>query len=90
MVESWTRSAIKEYKTCSPGARKRIKRLITDIKENPFAGLGRPKMLWRDGTLLFGDTERMWSRRISAGDRLVYAITDGTVIIYTCKGHYYH
>ncbi|MBU5680483.1 type II toxin-antitoxin system YoeB family toxin [Blautia sp. MSJ-9] len=29
-----------------------------------------------------------WSRRINLKDRLVYEITDETIIVIQCKGHY--
>ena len=59
----------------------RIKKLIKDIKKNPFKGLGKPEAL-KHG--LSG----WWSRRIDQANRLVYTVTDDAIIIMSCKYHY--
>ena len=55
--------------------------LIEDIKRNPFTGLGKPEPLKHE---LAGK----WSRRIDKENRIVYALKDSTLFIYTLKGHY--
>ena len=62
---------------------KRVHLLISDIKWNPFnnEGLGKPEKL-KDGLNGF------FSRRITAEHRLVYTISDQTIIIAQCRFHY--
>ena len=54
--------------------------LIKDIKRSPFLGLGKPEPLKHE---LSG----YWSRRINDEHRLVYKVTDTTIIIASCKYH---
>lgn len=61
---------------------KKIFRLIQDIEKNPFEGIGKPEALKHD---LSG----YWSRRINREHRMVYkTVDDGTIEIYSLKGHY--
>lgn len=55
--------------------------LIRETLKNPFAGLGKPEPLK-------GNLKGFWSRRINEEHRLLYKITDQTVIIFACYGHY--
>lgn len=59
----------------------RINRLLKDILEHPFKGLGKPE-------LLKGDYKGVWSRRISKEHRLLYHVKEQTVYILSLKGHY--
>lgn len=60
---------------------KRINTLIKDISRNPFDGIGKPEPLK-------GNLAGFWSRRIDGEHRLVYAVENETVLIFSCKGHY--
>lgn len=60
---------------------KRINQLLTEIQRHPFDGLGKPEPLK-------GNLSGFWSRRINDTHRIVYAITEDTVIIIACRGHY--
>ena len=60
---------------------KQINRLIDDITRNGNSGIGKPKPL-REGFAGW------WSRRIDDKNRLVYRLTNDTVEITQCKGHY--
>ncbi len=60
---------------------KRINQLIKDIQRNPFDGIGKPEPLK-------GNLTGFYSRRIDDKHRLVYAVKNDTVIIFSCKGHY--
>jgi toxin YoeB len=60
---------------------KRINALIRDIQRSPFKGIGKPEPLKHH---LAG----MWSRRIDAEHRLVYAILDGELVVVQCRYHY--
>lgn len=60
---------------------KKINRLIKDIDQHPFTGIGKPEPLRHD---LAGK----WSRRISEEHRIIYQVDDTTIYIYSCKDHY--
>jgi toxin YoeB len=59
----------------------KIKRLIVDIRRNPFRGTGKPEPLK-------GDRAGYWSRRITEEHRLVYKVLPDQVIIVSRKFHY--
>ncbi len=60
---------------------KRINELIEDIRSNPFTGKGEPEPLKYDlSGYLF--------RRIDEEHRLVYKISNGDLLIYSCRYHY--
>ena len=58
---------------------KKINALLKDIQRSPFEGEGKPEPL---------KGSDLWSRRINDKDRLVYAISDGMITVFQCKGHY--
>ena len=60
---------------------KKINALIKDIQRDTFSGLGKPEPLKLN---LSG----WWSRRIDDENRIVYKLSDGNIIIASCKGHY--
>lgn len=60
---------------------KKIAQLTRAIIENPFNGIGKPEPLKYQ---LAGK----WSRRIDRENRLIYAIKDQNLYIYSAKGHY--
>lgn len=59
----------------------KITQLINDIQSHPFTGIGKPEPL---KYALAGK----WSRKIDKAHRLVYAIKDHTLYIYSLKDHY--
>ena len=60
---------------------KRINQLVKDISRNPFEGTGKPEPLR-------GKLSGFWSRRIDEEHRLVYAMEDNAILIFSCRGHY--
>jgi len=61
---------------------KKINKLIEDIINNGYEGIGHPEPLK-------GNLTGKWSREIDEKNRLVYKILDDNRIeIYQCKGHY--
>ena len=60
---------------------KRINLLIKDIKRESFKGLGEPEPLKYNWS-------GYWSRRITLEHRLVYKVTDTSVLIAQCRYHY--
>lgn len=59
----------------------RIVTLLRDIQRDPFGGLGKPEPLRHE-------LQGYWSRRITAEHRLVYRVTDDTIIVIACRYHY--
>ncbi|MBO1304526.1 Txe/YoeB family addiction module toxin [Enterococcus sp. 669A] len=60
---------------------KRIKKLIENIMETPYEGIGKPEPLkfqWSG----------YWSRRINSEHRLIYKYTDQYIEIAACRFHY--
>jgi len=60
---------------------KRIISLIKDINRSPFVGLGKPEALKYEFS-------GYWSRRITDEHRLVYKVTEASIIVASCKYHY--
>ncbi|MQY31804.1 Txe/YoeB family addiction module toxin [Nocardia aurantia] len=59
----------------------RVMRLINDIQRDPFSGLGKPEPLK-------GDKSGYWSRRINDEHRLVYAVSENSILIAQARYHY--
>ena len=57
----------------------RIEKLIADIQEHPFVGIGKPEPLRYEWS-------GYWSRRITKEHRLVYRVELG--ILAQCRFHY--
>lgn len=60
---------------------KRINALIADITRNGNEGIGKPEPL-KHGF------QGYWSRRITDEHRLIYKVTDDSVLIAQCRYHY--
>lgn len=60
---------------------KRINTLIKEIQRSPFKGVGKPEPLKH---ALSG----FWSRRINDEHRIVYKVTDNTILIAQLRYHY--
>lgn len=63
------------------GTLKRINRLIDDVLQDPFEGIGKPEPLRH---ALAGS----WSRRISEEHRLVYLVDGDDVVILQARYQY--
>jgi toxin YoeB len=77
-------SALKDYQEFEqkdPKVFQRINRLIQNIKETPLTGIGKPEPLRHNWT-------GYWSRRITQEHRLVYKVTEKTILVAQCKFHY--
>nr|WP_277756343.1 Txe/YoeB family addiction module toxin [Rosenbergiella nectarea] len=59
---------------------KKINELIKDISRTPFEGKGKPEPLKHN---LAG----FWSRRITSEHRFVYAVSDDSLLIASCRDH---
>lgn len=83
-ILSWVDKAWDDYLYWQQIDKKKVQRinsLIKDIQREPFVGLGDPEPLKHH---LSG----YWSRRIDREHRLVYKITDETIILVQCRYHY--
>ncbi|NUS13428.1 MAG: Txe/YoeB family addiction module toxin [Streptomyces sp.] len=60
---------------------KRINALVADITRNGNEGIGKPEPL-KHGF------QGYWSRRITDEHRLIYKVTDDSVLIAQCRYHY--
>ena len=60
---------------------KRINRLLSDMSQSPFEGIGKPERLSQN---LSG----AWSRRIDEEHRLVYMVNGDDLIILQARYHY--
>ncbi len=76
--------AFKEYQEWIEIDRKvalRIGDLVRDILRNPYEGIGKPEALKYQ-------FKGYWSRRIDHEHRLIYKITDTSIVIISCNSHY--
>lgn len=60
---------------------RRINKILNDISRNGNKGIGKPEPLT-------GNLSGFWSRRINEKDRLIYKISDGEIVILSCRYHY--
>ena len=60
---------------------KRLYNLIIETARDPFRGIGKPEPLK-------GNYRGCWSRRITDEHRLVYRVSENTIEIVSCRGHY--
>jgi toxin YoeB len=80
----WTNAAWSDYLYWQVQDKKTLKRinlLIKDAMRDPEDGIGKPEALKESLTSLY-------SRRIDAVNRLVYAATKDELIIIACRYHY--
>lgn len=76
--------AFKEYQDWINTDRKtalRIGDIILDILRHPYEGIGKPEPLKHQ-------FKGYWSRRIDHEHRLVYSVTETSLIIISCYSHY--
>lgn len=59
----------------------KLDRLLADILEHPFTGIGKPEPLRHEWS-------GYWSRRLTGEHRLVYRVEGDTVYIAQCRFHY--
>lgn len=77
-------SAFKEYQKWIETDRKiamRIGDLLRDILRNPYEGIGKPEALKHQ-------FKGYWSRRIDREHRLIYKVTETSIVIFSCYSHF--
>ena len=62
---------------------KRISKLLADILEHPFTGLGKPEPL-------IGNLSGKWSRRINSEHRIVYQVSGDKIYVYVFSMRYHY
>jgi len=81
---TWSAEAWEDYLYWQETDKKTVKKineLIKDASRTPFEGKGKPEPLKHN---LAG----FWSRRITSEHRLVYAVSDDSLLIASCRYHY--
>lgn len=84
MKLTWSAEAWEDYIYWQDTDKKTVKKineLIKDASRTPFEGKGKPEPLKHN---LAG----FWSRRITSEHRLVYAVSDDSLLIASCRYHY--
>lgn len=84
MIISWSSLAWQDYlywQQTDKKILKRINQLIKVIERDPFIGIGDPEPLKHQWS-------GYWSRRIDREHRLIYKVTDDSIIIVQCRYHY--
>lgn len=74
---------MKKWKKSNPTTFKKLAEILHELTEHPRSGLGHPEALK-------GGADIVWSRRITAFDRIIYEIHDITVVVdvLSIEGHY--
>lgn len=75
-IEYWKKSG-------NVGIMNKITRLLEDITEHPFTGIGKPEPLRYD---LAG----YWSRRINAEHRIIYSVHEDMIEVYILSMRYHY
>ena len=65
----------------NPDIIRRIDKLLADIREHPFSGIGKPEALKFEKS-------GYWSRRINQEHRLIYKVVQKKIYILQCRYHY--
>jgi toxin YoeB len=73
----------KHYKSGNQASIKKIAKILKELSETPFEGVGKPEALKYE---LSG----YWSREINLKDRLIYKVDENivTVFVVSAMGHY--
>jgi len=71
------------YKSGDKASIKKIERILLELTNTPYAGVGNPEALKHE---LSG----LWSRRINQKDRIIYEVEENivTVFVISAMGHY--
>jgi len=83
-IEELAQKHLKQhYRSGDKGSIKKIEKILLELSETPYAGIGNPELLKYD---LAG----FWSRRINQKDRLIYKVEEDivTVFVISAMGHY--
>lgn len=81
--ESGTEKIVAKWKKSNPILFKKLRDILKDIMQHPRTGIGHPEPL-------VGGRDIIYSRRITANNRIIYRIYDNEVyvIVIELEGHY--
>lgn len=70
-------------KKSAPASYRKLLQLLTELREHPYTGTGRPERLRHNGGTV-------WSRRIDLKNRLIYTVCEEQilVLVLSVTGHY--
>jgi toxin YoeB len=73
----------KHLKSGNQASIKKIAKILEELVENPFEGVGKPEALKYQFS-------GFWSREINKKDRLIYSVEEEivTVVVISAMGHY--
>ena len=73
----------KHIKSGNKSTINKIEKIIIELSENPYTGIGQPEKLKHQ-------LQGYWSRRINQKDRLVYKVEESVVSVFVVSaiGHY--
>ena len=71
------------WKKNNPAILKRVIRLLEDMREHPYTGIGKPEMLKHE-------MSGKWSRRINEEHRIVYSVNKNQIeiFVFSMRHHY--
>ena len=74
---------VRKWKKSNPQLWKKYQKIYNELMDHPRSGLGHPEPLK-------GGKDIIWSRHITAHDRIIYDIYDDiiTVLVVEVEGHY--
>ncbi len=77
------RHIAKHFKSGDKSSIKKLEKVLIELTETPFTGIGKPEALKHDLT-------GFWSRQINKKDRLLYKVEEDivTVFVISAMGHY--
>lgn len=75
----------KHFKSGNLASIKKIEKILLELSETPYLGIGQPEQLKHELT-------GYWSRRINQKDRIVYRVEEEIVMVYvvSAMGHYHN
>ncbi len=78
-----TKKILARWKKSNPSSHKKMQKILMELRDHPRTGTGHPEAL-------VGMGGNVYSRRITAQDRLIYEIHDDIVVVLVLQveGHY--
>lgn len=82
-IDTKTEKTVIKWKKSNPILFRKLRDILEDMMSHPRTGIGHPEPL-------IGGENAIYSRRISAHDRIIYKIYDDrlTILVISVSGHY--
>ena len=83
-IEDLAKSHIQKHlKSGDRASIRKLERILIELSETPFEGIGKPELLKHQLT-------GFWSREINKKDRIIYKVNEDVVSVYviSAMGHY--